>query len=180
MLESLIAVVVLSVGLLGIGLLQLQSKHLNLQAIQRSEASMLANEIVERMRNNRGNLAGYITTVGGGTITTAPDPGCTQGTQCSVADLTSFDIWQWEQAIDGAAEVLAGNLTGGLLMATGCITGPTSGVSGIYNVSIAWRGHGTSDNVSANTCGTDSGKYDDTTGDNAYRRLLSMDVYIAS
>jgi type IV pilus assembly protein PilV len=178
--ESLIAVVILSVGLLGIGLLQLQSKHLNLQSIQRSEASMLASEIVERMRNNRASLESYFTTVGGGSITAVPDPNCTQGTTCTPAELVGHDLWQWEQAIDGAAEIRSGNKTGGLHMATGCISGPAKGVSGLYNVTIVWRGRNTSDNISTNTCGVDTGKYDNASGDNAYRRLLSLDVYVTS
>ena len=53
LLESMIAVVVLSIGLLGIAMLQIQSKHLAFQAIQRSAASLLTHEIIERMRNNQ-------------------------------------------------------------------------------------------------------------------------------
>lgn len=180
MIESLIAVVVLGVGLLGIGLLQLQSKHLNLQAIQRSEASMLASEIIERMRNNRGNLASYIGAFGGGTITDAPEPDCTKVAKCTSTELAGHDLWQWEQAIDGAAELRSGSKTGGLNMATGCITGPAGGVTGVYTISIVWRGRNSSQNVSANACGTGSGKYDEASGDNAYRRLLSMDIYVAT
>ena len=180
LIESLIAVVVLSVGLLGISMLQLQSKHLNLQSIQRSEASMLANEIVERMRNNRGSLASYLATVGGGTITAAPDPACTAGAPCTDLELAGHDLWQWEQSLDGAAEVRGSSNTGGLQLATGCITGPAGGVAGVYSVTVAWRGRNQSNNVSTNTCGANSGKYDELTGDNRYRRLLSMDVHIAN
>ena len=184
MIESLIAVVVLGVGLLGIGLLQLQSKHLNLEAIQRSEASMLANEIVERIRNNRDSLESYLVSIGDGSIADAPEPNCTTGARCTSAELAGYDLWQWEQAIDGAAEVRpsgeTGVKTGGLQMATACITGPAGGVSGLYTVSIVWRGRNTSENVSVNTCGSDSGKYDDTSGDNAFRRLLSLDFYVAT
>lgn len=180
LIEALISVVVLSLGLLGIGLLQLQSKHLNLQAIQRSQASMLANEIIEKMRNNNSELGNYLATVGGGAIESEPSPDCSADEPCTLSDLASYDLWQWEQTIDGAAESHNGQNTGALSEATGCVTGPAGGGAGVYTVSIAWRGQSVASNTSANTCGTASGKYDDSIGDNAYRRLLAVDVFIAS
>jgi type IV pilus assembly protein PilV len=181
LLESLIAVVVLSVGLLGIAMLQLQSKHLSTQEIQRSGASLLTNEIVERMRNNNDRLSDYFTTVGGGTINAAPSPDCSSASNpCIVQEIASYDLWQWEQAIDGASESLNGQNTGGLSLATGCITGPAGGGTGMYTVSVAWRGQSLATNVNTNSCGQSSGNYDDNAGDNAYRRLLAIDVYIAS
>jgi len=181
LLESMIAVVVLSIGLLGIAMLQLQSKHLAFQAIQRSTASLLTHEIVERMRNNNNRLSDYLTTVGGGTISTAPSPNCTSaGNSCIAQEISSHDLWQWEQTIDGAGESLSGENTGGLSLATGCITGPATGGSGIYTVSVAWRGQSTATDVNANPCGQSSGNYDDSPGDSAYRRLLAIDVFIAS
>jgi type IV pilus assembly protein PilV len=180
LLESLIAVVVLSIGLLGIAMLQLQSKHLTFQAIQRSGASLLTHEIIERMRNNNDSLNDYLTSVGGGTISSAPSPDCSQSNPCITLELASHDLWQWEQSIDGASEVLNGQNTGGLSLATGCITGPAGGGTGMYTVSLAWRGQSKATDVNANPCGQSSGNYDDNAGDNAYRRLLAIDVYIAS
>lgn len=179
LLEALVSVVVLSIGLLGIGLLQLQSKHLNFQAIQRSTASMLTNEIIERMRNNRDQLGNYLATVGGGALESEEDPECSVDNPCILQELAGYDLWQWEQSIDGAAETLGSDNAGGLSQATGCITGPAGGGSGLYTVSVAWRGQSTADSVSSNTCGTTTGKYDENSGDNAYRRLLAVNVFIA-
>lgn len=176
--EALIAIVILSVGLLGIGALQLQSKHLNFQAMQRSIASQLSNEIIERMRNNNGSLNDYLTTVGEGTISAEPSPDCSATYPCLAQELASHDLWQWEQIIDGASETSGGTNTGGLFMPTGCITGPAGGGAGTYTIAIAWRGQNVSNDANADTCGQGSGKYDDSPGDNAFRRLVTIDVFI--
>ena len=131
------------------------------------------------MRNNTDALGSYLTTVGGGTITTAPSPACNASANaCLPAQLAARDIWQWEQTLDGVEELAGSKATGGLSQPTGCITGPAGGGPGTYIVSIAWRGQSTKSDVNANNCGKTSGKYDDTTGDNAYRRLLAINVFI--
>lgn len=178
LIESLIAIVILSIGFLSIGLLQLQSKHLNLQAIHRSVASQLAHEVIERMRNNNTALSNYLSTVGGQTISSEPNPDCSSSQPCLRQQLAAHDLWQWEQMLDGASETSGGQNRGGLFLPTACITGPAGGGAGTYTVSIAWRGSNVSNDVSANTCGQASGNYDDVPGDNVYRRLLSIDIFI--
>jgi type IV pilus assembly protein PilV len=53
LIEVLIAVVVLSIGLLGLAGLQVTSVQSNHSAYQRSQASLLANDLADRMRANR-------------------------------------------------------------------------------------------------------------------------------
>jgi type IV pilus assembly protein PilV len=53
LIETLVAVLVLSIGLLGIAALQLTSLQSNSTATQRSQATFLAYDIVDRMRANR-------------------------------------------------------------------------------------------------------------------------------
>jgi len=59
LLEVLISIVVLSVGLLGYAGLQTLSMKNNTSAFQRSQATILTYDIVDRMRANRPNLANY-------------------------------------------------------------------------------------------------------------------------
>jgi type IV pilus assembly protein PilV len=57
--EALVALVVLSVGLLGVAGMQLSSLQTNGTAFQRTQATFLAEDIADRMRANRANaLAG--------------------------------------------------------------------------------------------------------------------------
>lgn len=53
LIESLVAAVVLSVGLLGLASLQATSLHFNTSALHRSAATDLAYDITDRMRANR-------------------------------------------------------------------------------------------------------------------------------
>ncbi len=50
--EVMVAVVVLSIGLLGLGLLQAKSLLLNTDAYLRTQATLIANELIEDMRAN--------------------------------------------------------------------------------------------------------------------------------
>ena len=58
LIEVLIAVVVLSIGLLGLAGLQVTSVQSNHSAYQRSQATLLAYDLAERMRANRSAALG--------------------------------------------------------------------------------------------------------------------------
>lgn len=53
LIESLIALLVLSIGLLGVAAMQLSSLQANNGAFQRTQATFLAQDIADRMRANR-------------------------------------------------------------------------------------------------------------------------------
>lgn len=179
LLEVLISLVIMSIGLLGIASLQIQSKRASFEAIQRTTATMLTHEVVERMRNNTSTLSDYLVTVGGGTITSEPSPNCRDANTCTPQQLALHDLWEWEQALDGAAETSGSANTGGLVSPTACITGPAGGGSGFYTVAIAWRGQTSLSDPTGNTCGQGSGKYDsDAASDDAHRRLLVINVFV--
>lgn len=59
LLEVLVSIVILSVGLLGYAGLQTLSMKNNTSAFQRSQATILSYDIIDRMRANRSNLANY-------------------------------------------------------------------------------------------------------------------------
>ncbi|MGH8598331.1 MAG: type IV pilus modification protein PilV [Gammaproteobacteria bacterium] len=68
LLEVLISVFVLSIGLLGIAGLQMTSKRTNYEAVQRTNATMLAQELLERIRANTPQLTIYSVAGAGRTI----------------------------------------------------------------------------------------------------------------
>src|SRR5947207_2731132 len=63
MVDVLVALIVLSIGLLGVAGLQFMSKRSNFEAVQRTTASLLAQDIIERMRANYGALTTYAGTL---------------------------------------------------------------------------------------------------------------------
>jgi type IV pilus assembly protein PilV len=180
MMEVLVSVFVLSIGVLGVGGLQVTAKRSNFEATQRATATALAQDIIERMRSNPDELSIYTDAGGGRTIdgTTMAAVDCT--TDCPPGTLAQYDLYELEQAAIGVAEQAAGTNVGGLTLPTACISGPDGG-SGIYSVAIAWRGMTRLSDPTSDACGSGSGKYDTVGGAEAdvYRRVLVMQVFIS-
>jgi type IV pilus assembly protein PilV len=94
--EILVAVLVLSIGLLGLAGLQATSLRNSTSAAERTQATFLAYDIIERMRANKdaAETGGYDTA-----LNTAPSgtTNCqTSGAACSAADMAAFDLNQWK------------------------------------------------------------------------------------
>ncbi len=179
LIEVLIAVIILAIGLLGIAGLQVTSKRTSFEALQRVTAVMLTQDIVERMRANKGQLSTY-TAAADVTATVpaaAPATDCATAT-CTTAQIVTYDLYQWQQAIVGASETKGGANVGGLILPTGCITDPNT-TTGEVTIAIAWRGLTKLSDPSINTCGNGTNNYDgDTTGDNTFRKVIEVQTFI--
>lgn len=176
LIEVLVALFVISIGMLGIAAMELFSKQSGSEAVQRSTAVLLAQEMMEKMRANPAGLAAYIgNTIGNASVAT-PSTDC-KTTTCTSANLVSFDLWSWEQLLDGATETSGSNNTGGLVQPQGCITGPAAGAAGVYTVAIAWRGTSAMGNPSTSTCGESSGLYG---ASNEFRRVIVVNFYVSN
>jgi type IV pilus assembly protein PilV len=171
LLEVAVSVLVISIGVLGLAGLQIAAKRAGYEALQRTTASALANDIIERMRGNPTQLDSYNgANVGAVTnITDASGQNCAAG--CTAEELAARDLWEWEQAITGATEVADPNdaavAVGGLVQATGCI----AVVDGTVEVTISWEGYQEMSVVNAgNDCGGNEGS--------ASRQLLVVETFI--
>lgn len=188
LIESLVAVVILSVGVLAVVALQLVARRNHADAGQRTIAAQLAYDIVERMRSNStaSALRRYLTgpaSLGRGALGAEPVPSCRTATPCTELQLAAHDLWQWEQALDGVAEKAGADATGGLAQPTACITG--AGGDGVYTVTIAWRGRSAMPDNPDVACGRDpqadgNDLYSRAAGDNVHRRTLALPVYITA
>lgn len=194
MIEILVTVFILAIGLLGIAGVQFMSKRANFEATQRTTATLLANDILERMRANTTVLFDYVSEgtplgLGGGTIGTEPSASSTVP-----SDIALRDLWEWEQAIDGATELTGDTTTGGLVSPTACVFTAvpvgSGSQTGRYMVTIVWRGTAKlSDPVNPASpvpspdpysCGRATTKYhSDGATDNAHRRILVVNTFIA-
>ena len=98
LLESLIALVVFSIGFLALTLLMHTSLQNTNSAFYRSVATEQAYDMADRIRANRGeagtNVVNYLN------VEASVDPGCIL-TGCTPIQLAKFDGWQWNQTNGG-------------------------------------------------------------------------------
>lgn len=135
--EVLVAVLVLSVGLLGMAGLQMYSLANTHSAYLRSQATFLAYDIIDRMRANREQAVLGVYDTNFGTAPTGTD-NCETST-CTPAGMAVFDRNQWKCTLGAwnsnsvCASTLAGAV-GRLPNGDGRVT--SNGA--IYTVSVRW------------------------------------------
>lgn len=100
LLEVLVAVLVLSIGLLGIAGLQVTGLRFNHSAYMRTQATLLAYELADRMRANRPTMVanGYDPIATGG-IGGVSVPACETAAGCATAQMAQNDVFQWQQRL---------------------------------------------------------------------------------
>jgi type IV pilus assembly protein PilV len=116
--EVLVALVVLSVGLLGIAALQMTSLRNNLGAHLRSQATVLAYDITDRMRANRTRANDSNDYIRGFGPVAAP---------AADATLKDLDLYAWKNA-------LRNTLPGG--------DGQIERVGNVFRITIRWTEQG--------------------------------------
>lgn len=154
--EVLVALVILVTGILGAVALQATAKKGSFDAMQRSLASSLAQDIFEKMRNNSVNqlpntaaLGLYTGTYGNSNVVNPPV--CNQNNLCTPAQMATNDLFTWEQSLMGADANNGVNNTGGLVDGVGCIAQAGNQVT----IAISWQGKTeTTDSATIGGCGT--------------------------
>jgi type IV pilus assembly protein PilV len=148
LIEVLVALLVLSISLLGLAGLQAVSLRSIHGSFVRGQAVLLANDMADRMRANKlgvvdfaGNDVGaYDSANVSGNYQAPANNNCSQvgGTapgNCTIAQMAAHDAFEWGQA-------LAQRLPGGA--GTVCIdsnpadAAPCDGIGGAYAITISW------------------------------------------
>lgn len=171
--EVLVSLVILSTGIIGAVAMQASAKKGSFDAMQRSMASALAQDIIERMRANDSdpvNLENYQGVYGEGNIG-APDNRCDDpDVPCNAQQMIANDLYEWEQKLLGANVKQGSSSRGGLVAARGCIDHNNQSVT----VVVSWQGRiKTQDSADSNdtlafSCGSASDK----------RRLVQIEAFI--
>lgn len=122
MIEVLIAIFVLAIGLLGLAGLQASSLKNNTSAYARSQAQLLAYDMLDRMRANiEGVKNGHYDDL----FAVQPsDPNCI-ATGCSVAEISQHDGFEWSL-------LLSETLPSG----TGLVKG--NGKGSVFTITVMW------------------------------------------
>lgn len=144
LLEVLVAMVVLSIGLLGLAGLQAVSLNNNQMAYYRAVASQQAYDMADRIRANRAGIAaGNYNNLNN---TTPADPNCVAN-NCSAANMAVSDHSQWNA--NNARLLPAG--VGTVACVEGLTAGcATNGPNWTFDITVAW----TEKNAAANATQT--------------------------
>ena len=138
MVESLVALVVLSIGLLGIAGLFVESLRSSRTALLRTHAVNLAGDIADRILANGNAEDSYDTATYGGAPALrgcAPDA-CSAGNNCSVAELAEDDLARWQDAVRFALPPPADPADAAVVS---FIRATNPGRPDRYRISIAWQ-----------------------------------------
>lgn len=101
LIEVLVAVLVLAVGLLGMAGLQTQSLRFNNEAYFRTQATLLAMDMADRMRANFEQVREDTSTYTFAKTDTVPTTfkSC-ETNACTASELATYDFAQWRQRVD--------------------------------------------------------------------------------
>ncbi|KQW57694.1 type IV pilus modification protein PilV [Variovorax sp. Root411] len=131
MIEALVAILVLSFGLLALAGFQLRVLSDSVGASNQNIAAQLAGDMADRIRANLVTGAAtdspYVADWSAAS-TTAPDPSCAGSrANCSATELAADDLWNWKRRVASA-------LPGGLANVEG-----NSTAGGLLFIHIAWN-----------------------------------------
>jgi len=184
MLEILVTLLILLIGLLGLAGLLVTVQQGEVEAYQRKQAMILLQDMLDRMTANHESAGCYAFTTDAANGSPALGTGYSGGYVCGSGSATqqaraSADLQAWNDSLLGVSEKSASSANvGAIIEARGCVTSPSSGV---YTVSVAWRGLSpTTAPASAYTCGKN--QYLDQSGavDERLRRVISVTIRIAN
>ena len=152
LIEVLVTVVVVSIGLLGLAGLQINGLRANMSSEARSKATLLASDIVERMRANPIGVAANAYNLASISAAACVIPArvCSNtnetpftGPGCTAAQMATFDIWAWSCGLTpppGTAQ--RGGVINQLPNATASITCdniPLCPPGSSHTISITWN-----------------------------------------
>ena len=133
LLESLIALVVFSVGFLALTLLMQTSLKNTNSAFYRSVATEQAYDMADRIRANRGVAGANV--VNYRNAEASADPGCIL-VDCNATQLAQYDGWQWNQ-------------TNGDVLPSGGGSIVFNAATGAVTVTVSWDDNRTGNDCSA-------------------------------
>jgi type IV pilus assembly protein PilV len=168
MLESLVTIVVLAFGILGLAGMQAKMQSVEVESYARSQALLLLDDMAARLNANRGNAAAYVTASPAGT-------GDVEPADCSATALgADRDLCEWSNALKGGAELAAGSAIGAVIGGRGCIEQVPGVDPPSFRISVAWQGL-TPTIAPSIDCG--QGRYG---GNDAFRRVVAKVVAIGT
>ena len=138
--EALFAMVIVTVGLLGLAMLMLEGLRLGHLALLQTQAVNLASDLVDRIRANPGAGAAYACAEYGGAPAEhdcAPTDSSI-GSNCTATQLAEDDLARWQRAAREALPLSGEPCAANVVFVPGSLTGEPPR----YDVSLAWYERG--------------------------------------
>lgn len=136
LLEVLISLLIIAIGLIGLGGLQVASLKGATNAHSRTIATMYATELADRMRANpQGVQGGFYDDP----VTCSGTPACRRTTYCSPQDIAKFDVREVTCGMKRASK-REGGVKKALIKGTLEVTcdGDCGAARAIHNITITW------------------------------------------
>lgn len=165
--EVLVAIAILTIGLLGLAGLQARAHTAEVEAFSRARALMLVNQMADRIATNRVDAldaaSSYDTATVFGVATLDPDTefgvgsgDCSGLATTTPAEVANRDLCEWHEALSGVSSSGSETNVGALSEVRGCIDQvPAAAPEPLqYVVTVAWAGRGAFGTPPADrTCG---------------------------
>ena len=140
--EVLVAMVILTIGLLGLAGLQARSHTAEAEAFSRAQALILVQDLAERIATNRveakkGAASAYNTAVVQGVG--HADVNCAALPSTTSVEVAAKDLCEWDLALKGATQTVSGSKVASLTGARGCIVFQSAPIAQ-FVVTVAWAG----------------------------------------
>lgn len=149
MIEVLVTVIILAIGLLGVASLQGLAIKTSGDASQRSVATMVLADLIDRMHMNNKQIEVYKTAVNanGTTCKAAPDKQCSAARKggaaltvnaCSAAEIAAFDAWDVMCGhANGTAKSSMSNYLLGAKVVMTCVSTPCENDE-MVTINLSW------------------------------------------
>lgn len=173
--EVMVALLVFATAMTGLLLTHLEARRGAAEALQRSVATLLAQDLLERIRGNPAEAGTYATLnlVGGSAGLAPPQQDCTSSA-CTPLQLARYDLWHWQYQLLGFNERRDKRVLGGLASPDACIALS----SHTLTLALVWLGVSAAESSGKLPCAiSDTGLYDDPAhppGNNLRRRFLTV------
>ncbi len=170
--ETMVTVVVIAFGLLGVAGLVSRSFVTEAEATQRTQAALLLQDMASRMEANRANVVQYVTGDNGITGYEIVNNAKSVVSCDQAAPLVERDRCDWGRLIAGVEERIAGQTASVLVGGIGCVY-ELDAFNRVYAISVAWQGPSAGADAIVNDNFAPTGCGRDLYGDESRRRIVT-------
>lgn len=157
LIEVLIATLVLAVGILGIAQLHLNSFQNNREALYRNQATVIADDLLGKIRANPSALASgaYNALQFNADSATPASVSCLDSSGCSATEIATRDVHEWARNFVATMPGYQPSLPGGAGSGNIDVADPAAACPSAtkYDVVVQWlQADGTTDSVVLSAC----------------------------